>query len=140
MRRSLAGFVTLSVCIAFLAGCGGSTKGNTVLVTGKVTVAGKGPLTGGNITFTPNGAPDKARSGSIKGDGTFSVPDVARGECKVSIETTSLKSLPPAPSMDMGAGPPAKYMPIDAKYSKPDSSGLSTTIDKNPFTYDVEVK
>ena len=133
----------LAASLTAVVGCGGSGgSGNNAVVSGKVTLAGKG-LPGGNITFYPGGSADKSRTASIKGDGTYSVPDVARGECKVTVDTSSLKSMPQVQKgtdMPGMGGDTVKYVPIDAKYAKPETSGLSTNVDRAAFTYDVEVK
>jgi len=131
---------TALVALVLIAGC--SNKPATV--SGKVTLAGKGPLTGGNITFTPTAAPDKARTVSIQGDGTYKALDLPRGECKVSIETASLKGLGGGAAATesmagMGGGGATKYVPIDAKFAKPETSGLTVNIDKEEVTFDTEV-
>jgi hypothetical protein len=132
-----------AVALTLVIGCGGPGGSKGSNVSGKVTIAGKGPLPGGNITFTPVSAPDKARTGAIKGDGSYIVVDVTRGECKVSVENASLRSIPQSKGTDMpgmGMGDPVKYVPIDAKFAKPETSGLSTNVDRSEVTYDVELK
>ena len=143
MMRHTIRLATLAIALVVLVGCGVGTNRKPATVSGNVSLAGKGAVTGGNITFTPTSAPDKARTGAIKGDGTYSITDVARGECKVSVETASLKTMMAAPSMDMGggtSGPAPKYMAIDAKYAKAETSGLNANVNADPFTFDVELK
>ena len=124
-----------------LAGCGSGSgvadlKGSNV--SGKITVAGKGPLSGGTIRFVSATAPDKVITASIGAEGTYQVMGVAPGEYKVSIDNSALQSTTAAggaPGM-----PVPKYIPIDRKYAKPESSGLSTAVAGSTHTYDVELK
>jgi hypothetical protein len=139
MRQFAVRFVVICATV-ILIGCSADV-GKTGNISGKVTVAGKGPLTGGNITFTPATAPDKAVSAPIGGDGTYKTSAVPYGELKVSVDNLFLKSMPPVAggTASMGAAE-VKYMKIDAKYAKPESSGLSTTLSSSSHNFDVEVK
>ncbi len=86
-----------------LFGCGG--KPGRAQVSGKVTVAGKGPLTGGSITFVLLSDEKETGGGVIKSDGTYEAVDVPVGECKVLIGNSHLnpsKSGMGGPSMGMG--------------------------------------
>ena len=132
----------LAILIAFLAplGCGG--KSGTSTVTGKVVVAGKGPLPGGTIRFVPAAAPDKPIVGIIEADGSYTAPGVPLGECKVTIDNSSLnarRASPPPGSTSMAGMTAGKYIAIDPKLARPETSGLTTKIDGRSFHYDVEV-
>lgn len=137
---------SLAALLAAALGCSGGKSGPgsvgpTTTVTGKVTVGGK-PLTGGMIAFHSAGDMSKNSSGAIKGDGTYEVTGVPPGECKVAIDNSSLKN---APTVAGGADVPGmagatKYMPIDAKYAKPESSGLTATVKGEKDTADFDLK
>lgn len=86
-----------------LSGCGSDRRAS---VSGKVTVAGKGPLPGGNIRFISVADPNKIGGGQIKADGTYEVPDAPVGECKVVIDNTHLD-----PATLKGAGLPGMMGP-----------------------------
>src|SRR5579883_1091389 len=82
------------------AGCGGKREVTTV--SGKVTVAGKNPLPGGNITFYLISDPNQAGGSVINSDGTFEVVNAPVGECKVVVDNTNLDTSKPV--MMMGGG------------------------------------
>ncbi len=70
-----------------ITGCGGDRRSP---VKGTVNVAGKGPLTGGNIRFVLVSDQTKMSGGIIKPDGTYEVPDAPVGECLVVIDNSHL--------------------------------------------------
>jgi hypothetical protein len=110
-------------------------------VTGKVTLPGGKPLTGGNITFTPVGGKGNAGSGQINADGTYQAVNVPLGECKVSIDNSTLKGAVEGKEMPgMGASAGLKYVPIDPKFTKPDTSSLTVNVTGKSQTADFEVK
>lgn len=80
-----------------VVGCGGDQR---AIVSGTVTVAGKGPLTGGAISFISAADAKRAGHGTILADGTFRVVDAPVGECKVVIDNSNME---PA---DEKSGPP----------------------------------
>jgi hypothetical protein len=86
MKFSLRLFVLIAALTAL--GCGGGDK--RVALSGKVTVGGKGPLTGGNIRFVSTADPNRVGGGLIKADGTYEVTDAPVGACKVVIDNTHL--------------------------------------------------
>ena len=95
-----------------LAGCGGSDGRGTV--TGKVTVAGKGPLTGGSIQFISVADASLYGGGQIRPDGTYEVVDAPLGECKVVIDNKHLQvggnTMGPKVPGGMGGGMPTTGM------------------------------
>ena len=107
--RSLAVLLFLPLAVVAL-GCGGG-KHPAASVSGKVTVAGKTPLPGENITFALVADPTLVSETVIKSDGTFEAADVPVGECKVVIDNTNLDlskkaaTMPGMPGMP-GKGPP----------------------------------
>jgi len=122
-------------------GCSGGGSGKTAVVSGKVTVAGKDALPGGDIIFTPVADPGKTLKGAIAADGTYKLPGVPYGELKVAVENSHLKSLPPTAggTAAMGEGGQVKYVKIDPKYTKADTSGLKTTVTGATHTYNVDL-
>jgi hypothetical protein len=143
------------VAIATLLGC--SPAPTTGQVSGKVTVAGKGPLTGGTIFFVSAADSKKAGSGTINADGSYDVPNAPLGECKVTIDNLALKSAAggaPPPGVGaqaggvpkgldisgMGAMGKTAYIPIDPSFAKSETTTLTATIGKGTNTKDLEVK
>jgi hypothetical protein len=80
-------------------------------VSGKVTYQGK-PLKGGSVGFVSSEGRLSFASG-IKEDGTYSVPNIAGGSYKVTVETSSLK-----PEEVKGAMPGATTAPVLPKGTK----------------------
>lgn len=150
MKKALA----LLVCIALspLVGCGDGAPPTTELK-GKVTVAGKGPLTGGTIVFALASNPQVTGSGMISPDGTYTVPLAPVGECKVTVDNTHLRvggnmmtpmgqkmnTAPAGLSTPPGAMQVPKYMAIDLTYTKMDSTPLKATVAEGS-PVDLEVK
>lgn len=104
--------VAFLLAVALLIGCGG--KDPRASVTGKVTVAGKGPLPGGGITFVSAADGERRGSGLISADGTYRVADAPVGECKVLIDNSNLDPAAQKGGMDLpgaGAAPAMKGAP-----------------------------
>ena len=99
------GVVLLATGLLALAGCGGGKVGRAS-VSGKVTVAGKGPLTGGSITFVLISNENEVGGGNIKSDGTYEAVDVPVGECKVIVSNAHLN----LSKSGMGGGMPGGGM------------------------------
>jgi hypothetical protein len=115
---------TLPVLFLFglvaVAGCGGDKR---AVVSGQVKVAGKGPLTGGTITFVSATNPQRLSSGTIKTDGTYWIGDAPLGDCKVLVDNSaydpSVKSNEPVvPNL---GGPPGKGGPPAKASGPPDT-------------------
>jgi hypothetical protein len=143
--------------VPWLAGC--TPAPTTGQVSGKVSVAGKGPLTGGTIIFVSAADAKRAGTGTIKPDGTYDVPNAPLGECKVTVDNLSLKGTaamgapPPSVSGQTGAVPKGleiptgmgamgkgTYIPIDPTFAKPESTSLKASVNKGTNTADFEVK
>ncbi len=84
--KFLTGFLCL-MTLALVAGCGGDKR---TVVKGKITVGGKGPLSGGNIRFVSASEASRFGSGIIKADGTYEVSNAPVGDCKIVIDNTHL--------------------------------------------------
>jgi len=73
-----------------LTGCGDSGQPRG-LVTGKVLVADKSPLTGGSIRFELASDSKIFGSGQIHADGSYECADAPVGECRVVVNNTYLQ-------------------------------------------------
>lgn len=161
-KRLHAG-VLLAGLLLLALGCGPDYKARSV-VKGKVSV-GKKLLTTGTVMFIN----DRGVSGSatITPQGEYNLPDAPLGECVVTVTVGKLPDDPsvrarltgkskgpkmPGAAMkapdgtefgpDLPSGPtvPKEVVPIDEKYSKPDTSGLKFKVEKGePQTYDIEL-
>lgn len=155
-RRLRVGGLLACCFLLFPTGCGPDYKARGV-VKGTVT-SGKKPLTVGTVMFY--GKTGNTGSASIQPDGTYIMPDAPVGECKVTVTVPEmdpssrarLKGKGPAmPSGPMNpeeaGGPPApplavipkEVVPIDAKYSNPETSGLTFTVQKGEQTYNIDL-
>jgi hypothetical protein len=132
-------------CCAILAGCGGAAQNGKVF--GKVTV-GDALVTAGEVRFHgPNGSTTTAR---INSDGTYSIPDVATGETKITVHTDGLTAGGAAPPkgttpIDMGGsgGSPSqssKSAKVPIKYQHPDSTDLKLNVKSGDNPFDVQMK
>lgn len=146
------------LAFAFAAGCGPDYKARGS-VKGKVTL-GKTALTTGTVMF--HNANGITASGAIDTEGNYSVPDAPLGECTI---TVTVPEQPRDPSvtarwknkMQMPGGVkgsvnpegsegielmpnmPTKFMRIDGKYSKPETSDLKYTVEKGEQTHNIEL-
>lgn len=154
----------LLACCAFLlpVGCGPNYKARAV-VRGKVTTGGK-HLTTGTVMFY--GKDGVTGSATIDPDGNYEMRDAPLGECKVTVTVPDLPMDPsvrarlegkgggpklpegpkPPPGAEMPGGPPPpaarvpkEVIPVDPKYSDPNTSGLNFTVKKGEQTYDIDL-
>jgi hypothetical protein len=156
-RRVWAG--GLLACCAFLlsSGCGPDYKARGV-VKGKVTT-GKRPLTTGTVMFY--GKNGMTASAVIDTEGNYEMSDAPLGECVVTVTVNKLPDYvthqrpgqPAVPEMKkppeskddvpIPAVPASKMpkfaVPIDAKYSSPETSGLKFTVQKGEQTYNIDL-
>lgn len=87
----LAGAALVLLACIVLSGCG-KGRAPRAHVAGKVEVAGKGPLTGGTISFVLISDENDVCGGAIKSDGTFDLVDVPVGDCKVVVSNSHLNT------------------------------------------------
>jgi hypothetical protein len=111
-----------------VSGCGPSTY----KISGKVTYQGK-PVTYGILIFYyMDGSRNDAR---IYNDGSYSILDAKAGHVHIAVE--SPKPRVPAGQEGVNGQPdPAKWFPIDKKYTNPDTSGKEADI-KGVATIDI---
>jgi hypothetical protein len=154
----------LLLAVLPLAGCADARPTpapTTATVSGRVTVAGKGPLTGANIRFVSVADPNKVGSGQVKSDGTYMVPDAPVGECKVVIDNAHLDpsqnpaaarpwvptprgekadAEPNVPTLGRDDWTSQKFVQIDPAYGRPESTPLRVTVEQGEGTKDFDVK
>lgn len=151
---------TAAAVAALAVGCGDNSQITGARVKGTVKYKGK-VVTGGEIIFANPTDPNKSQSGRIEGDGTFDVPNVPVGDLVVQVDTEMAKYdvsgfTPPGPRGAGGGGgeanqnpylkdapppskPPMKFMPIDKKYAKADTTTLKMTVQKGTNEKDFEL-
>lgn len=136
--------LALAVGIGAL-GCGTKApEEKSATVTGKVTLAGGKPLPGGTINFRSTVAVHRVGTGEIGADGTYTAKDVPMGACKVYVDNSTLKPIdkssgyvPPDAKQPL---PGTKWVPIPTKYTTEAATDLTTDVNADPFTYNVELK
>jgi hypothetical protein len=131
----------VAVLIAGVGGCG-----KTARVTGKVSYQGR-DVVYGSVVFL--GADNKAHSGVIGPDGTYTVEGVPPGEAKISVlsrdpskgRSAARRQKPAQPSEKPSASPEAVkgWFPLPSNYESPDNSGLSYTVSSGHVRHDVEL-
>jgi hypothetical protein len=155
--RACSAWVLASCALVFATGCGPDYKARGV-VRGKVTTGKKALTTGTVMFYGPNGI---TASASIRPDGTYEMPDAPLGECQVTVTVSGLPNDPSVRARLKGKGPampggpvnpedsgppppplaeiPKEVVPIDTKYSNPETSGLKFTVKKGEQTYNIEL-
>jgi hypothetical protein len=126
--------------VCCMAGCGGGAP-PTGEVHGKVMYKDK-PVTAGIVKFVPEAGGEPVTT-ALGPNGTYRATEVPVGRSKVAIETLQFKKM---------AGPPKEiaklikpggrpvYVPIPAKYEKPESSGLTVEVRKGENPFDIELQ
>ena len=154
VRSATIGFSIAVLCLA--GGCGPDYKARG-MVKGKVTY-NKKSLTTGTVMFYA-ASNNITSSAAIDTEGNYVMDDAPLGEVKITVTVTAL---PPGKGMKYGPGKaaaegeskdptgvlesipimgkmPATVLRIDEKYSKPDTSGLSFTVEKGEQTHNLEL-
>jgi hypothetical protein len=130
-------------------GCGGNGQGT---VSGKVTYQNK-PINYGSVVLVGgDGIPQTA---SITPGGLYSFPDLPCGEVKVAVHSPDpaglqkliqdekikvLKGVTPPPDRNLPEIDRAKWFPISADFGDFSKSGLKTTIQSGPNTFNIDLK
>jgi hypothetical protein len=160
--RAYGGFLLMSFMILSV-GCGGPNYKARATVKGKVTFAGK-TLTVGNVMFTnKQSVPGSA---SIDTNGNYVMKDAPLGECTVTVSVPKMPMTGPGGTPNPFAGPggaavkgmksvdpsgsgksisimgevPTHIVTIPEKYSKPETSGLTYTVEKGEHTHNIDLK
>lgn len=125
-----------------LLGCGGQQSGT---VTGQVSFGGK-PITFGVITFVAEKGEPKVSNASIW-EGKYSFEKIPVGTVKVLIQSlpASKPGTPPKGTAPVVSSEPTKevkgpFVPIPAKYSREETSGLTYTVVSGNQTKDFNLE
>lgn len=142
--------------VALAAGCGpdykarGSVKG--------VVKSPRGTLTAGTVMFF--NASGMNSSAPINSKGEYNMPDAPLGECTITVTVPEMPmdpnikarmqgkekgpkmpvmNNPDSPDFPMKPDVPTKIVPIDQKYSKPETSGLKYTVQKGEQVHNIDL-
>ena len=129
--KKILGLTLLVAGLLLAGGCGGPAR---TTVKGKVTVAGKGPLPGGNITFALASDEKINGGGLINADGSYEVVTAPIGECKVLIDNSHLDTASKTKGLPVVPGGPG--MPGGTSKAPKDTEGkmgsAPTGVDATP--------
>lgn len=154
-RQAVTCFVTITLLATFVAGCGGP---ETADVSGRITLKGVPPNMEG-LTISFMGADGKPSTVLIAADGSYKATGVAVGEMKVGFSDTNDSPFMKGPKVGEKKGnggqkdnakrkvgptladsQTSKASVIPRKYSDPLKSGVSTTLNPGPNTFDFDIK
>jgi hypothetical protein len=115
------------------AGCGAG-RGE---LKGKVTYQGKTVTSGSVLVLGQDGVP---RSGLIREDGSYSVPDVRVGAVKIAVTRPEPAASSARPGKYGTRKPPPAdphWFPLPARYAEFETSGVTFTVEKGANEFDV---
>jgi hypothetical protein len=123
------------------------TTTETAEVKGKVLFQGKG-LPGGRVTFVD--ADGFAGSANIEENGEYTV-QAPVGPVKIGVDNTMLQRArgkpgktpllnPKRPGAEEPTTQPGHFVSIPGKYSNPETSGLTYTVQKGPQTHEIKLE
>lgn len=140
MATLLTWFVAGMAAGIVTVGCGGGGL-DTVAVRGTVTYDGK-PLENGTVRFVPVDEDGLLAVGRIGPGGQFTLATkgtdgVVPGDYKISVQSFIIDESVPKKDRELGIG--GKKPAIPQKYSNPETSGLTETIDGSR-TIDIDLK
>ena len=142
LRSFLVSLRLLPIVVsAALTGC----QSEPASVSGTVTYDGK-PLSGGFVILYC--ADEQIVRGIIGPDGRYSIPNVPRGACQVTVKTrlpsplgfSLKKNIPPAedgPTVPNVSSIRTAVTQIPERYAIPEESGLSVKVSKADTVYDI---
>jgi hypothetical protein len=122
----------LILVVGFLLWTSGCThqspnRADRATLTGSVSYQGK-PLPGGSVAGVSTQDPLIGCSGIIGSDGTFGIQNAPFGPMKIAVNTEALKMVDST-----------RYVPIPAKYTDPETSGITADIKANEANT-IEIK
>jgi hypothetical protein len=123
--------ILLTAAGVITSGCGGKLQrhdSDRGPARGEVTFDGK-PLPGGSVTIVAVDDPTRRITAPIRSGGKFQVSDAPLGDVRIAVETGS---------MQLGMTP--LFVSIPSKYSKPEASGLTATINDSSGTEDLKIE
>jgi hypothetical protein len=126
-----------------MAGCGGAAT-----VSGKVTYQGRS-VTFGSVVFLS--ADQTARSGMIMPDGSYTVEAVPAGEVKIGVISPDPATSRAIGHMDATARhfikgrstqkiTRAGWFALPKNFERPENSGISTTVPRGQYTFDIDLR
>ena len=130
MRTPCLALASLAVVSLSVAGCGSGATSGATKAGGTVTYHGQ-PLSGVNVTFTPEQGP--CATGATDSAGRFSLMTIRPGDGAVAGKHKVTLSpgggqVPPMPGTPEAAQAAAAATPFPAKYSSPATSGLTLEV------------
>ncbi len=111
---------------------------------GTVTMGGN-PLPAAMVILVGK---EGSATGNLSSDGRFKIDNAPLGEVKIAVNTEAAKGQMMGEMMSRGyqaskggkpAEPAPKFVDVPKKYWDPNTSGITTTINKGPNTYDVKL-
>ena len=131
-----------AVCvIIFASGCGGP---GLCTVTGKITSKSKPVCTGAINLLAENG---EYFSGGIDQEGNYTLINVPTGTFKVAVISDKPAGPPPMSIKRNPNDPPppapavvANWVPVDAKYGDPNTSGKQITLNSGTNTVNIDLE
>ena len=142
--------VLLVVLVGLEVGCGGVSE--TKLPESGAKLTGTISLDGVPVEFalvTVQG-PNGSAIGKVMDDGKYVVENVPLGQVSLGVNTQAAKGDYQSKMMSMNAGAvdpksskkikAVKFVDVPAKFFDPNSSGLSTTVEKGTHEFNLELK
>ena len=140
LLRVVAGCIAAGA-LTIMIGCGSS---GTCVVSGKLTIKGKPVCTGSINLLAANG---DIVTGGIDADGNYMVINAPVGVVKVAV--VSEKPIGPGPisaKREPGSPPPTaapvtlNWVPVDAKYADPATSGKEITLKSGSNVINIDLE
>lgn len=135
MRHSFlrkARYLLAALCVTLILGCGNGNR----KMGGKISFSDTGePLTFGTVAFSNE---SNQFRGNIQKNGQYTIGTLSdndglpKGDYQVSIDAVVFEGYNPK-------GRPIEKHVIDPKYRRPETSGLSITVDGSSKQFDIEV-
>jgi hypothetical protein len=146
LKRSA--LVGLALLVAATTSC---EKGARLAETG-ATLEGtvtfkKQPVPYALIVITGGESAAGSAQGSIGEDGRYHVTNVPIGQVKIAVITEAVKMQVMMAGGQYGGpnakgkakGPPPKFVDVDPKYANPDTSGITTAVNKGPNEFNIVI-
>ena len=142
MKHLASHGAALAAGVMLIAGCGSKNALDTIPIRGEVIYNGK-PLTEGTVVYLPApGSKSRQATGPLESDGSFSLTTQSaddgamKGEYQIIVLAYKPKPPEPKSKEELEAlinkeGESQRGFIIPEKYTNPETSGLSDTVDEN---------